>query len=105
MGGGTSRRDSRPTPRAQIRYSPTWARHRAGAEVKGYLDTQGMKRLYALACGMTVCGSGNDMVVFGDVPRPRSVLWPVQLHYHDGLWAFAWKPEEDGPMAPAASPR
>ena len=41
-----------PTPRGVIRYLPDfWLGTGQWAEVKGYLDTQGMKRLYALAGG------------------------------------------------------
>lgn len=88
------------TPRGRINYLPDFWLPRAAqwAEVKGYLDAQAMSRLYALACGMSRCGPGRDLVVFGDVPRLRSVSWPVQLHWHDGLWGVAWRPEPGCPM-------
>src|SRR5215467_9619768 len=85
------------TPRGGINYLPDfWLGSGQWAEVKGFLDLEGMRRLHAIATGMTVCGSGNDLVVFGDVPRSRSILWPVQLHYHRKLWGLAWEPQSSG---------
>jgi hypothetical protein len=65
-------------------------------EVKGFLPIDGMRRLHAIACSLTSCEDGNDLVVFGDVPRPRSALWPVQLHYHGRLWGVPWEPHSAG---------
>jgi hypothetical protein len=85
------------TPRGRIRYLPDfWLDCGQWVEVKGHLDPEGMRRLHALAVGMTVCGSGNDIAVLGDVPRLRSIKWPVQLHYHRGLWAVPWEPHSVG---------
>src|SRR5215471_5821260 len=82
------------SPRGRIRYLPDfWLGTGQWAEVKGFLDLDGMRRLHALACGMTVCGSGSDIVILGGIPRPRSILWPVQLHYHERLWGLPWRPE------------
>jgi hypothetical protein len=88
------------TPRGRINYLPDFWLPQTGqwAEVKGFLDTDGMHRLFALACGMAQCGRGRDLVVFGDVPRLRSVDWPVQLHWHRRLWGVAWVPEDGCPM-------
>jgi hypothetical protein len=87
------------TPRGRINYLPDfWLGTGQWAEVKGFLDPAGMSRLYALACGMSLCGSGHDLVVFGDVPRLHSIAWPVQLHYHRRLWGVAWRPEPGCPM-------
>jgi len=87
------------TPRGRINYLPDfWLGSGQWAEVKGYLDLDGMRRLHAIACGMAQCGSGNDIVIFPDIPRPSSILWPVQLHYHGRLWGLAWRPEHGCPM-------
>jgi hypothetical protein len=88
----------------RLKYLPDFWLENLGqwAEVKGYLDIDGMRRLYHLACAMAACGTGNDIAVFGDVPRQRSILWPVQLHYHGRLWAVPWSPE---PGCPLARPR
>jgi len=87
------------TYRGRINYLPDfWLGTGQWAEVKGFLDLDAMRRLHAIACGMAQCGSGHDLVVFGDIPRPHSVKWPVQLHYHGRLWGVAWSPEEGCPM-------
>lgn len=88
------------TPRGQIRYLPDFWLPQAGqwVEVKGFLDPAGMHRLFALACGMAQCGRGRDLVVFGDVPRLRSMSWPVQLHWHRRLWGVAWVPGDGCPI-------
>jgi hypothetical protein len=89
-----------PTPRGRIRYLPDFWLPGSGqwSEVKGFLDMDGMRRLHALACGITACERGNDIVIMGDIPRPRSIAWPVQLHYHGRLWGLAWSPEPGCPM-------
>jgi len=72
-------------------------------EVKGILNMESIERLCAIASALAACGSGNDVVVLGEVPRARSILWPVQLHFHDRLWAVAWDP--DSPGCPLQRPR
>lgn len=85
------------TPRGHINYLPDfWLASGQWAEVKGFLDLDGMRRLHAIAVGMSQCGSGNDIVVLGDVPRRHSILWPVQLHYHRRLWGLPWEPHSVG---------
>ena len=94
------------TARGTIKYLPDfWLNSPAGqwAEVKGYLDTDGMKRLHALACVIARCNGGDDIAILGDIPRLHSMLWPVQLHYHDRLWAVPWDPMDQG--CPLARPR
>lgn len=93
------------TARGRIKYLPDFWLEDSGqwAEVKGYLDTDGMVRLHALASVIARCSEGNDMVILGDIPRLNSILWPVQLHYHDGLWAVPWDPYDAG--CPLARPR
>jgi hypothetical protein len=87
------------TAKGTIRYLPDfWLDCGHWAEVKGNLDMPGVRRLHALASAMSVCGQGNDFVVFGDVPGERSTLWPAQLHFHRRLWAVAWSPEPGCPM-------
>lgn len=88
-----------PTAIGTIRYlADFWIDSSAQwAEVKGFLNLEGMRRLHAIASSLTVCGKGNDLVVFGRIPRPRSMLWPAQLHEHGGkLWAVAWEPHAAG---------
>jgi len=94
------------TPAGRIKYLPDFLLDDCGqwAEVKGYLDEQGMERLFNLACGIARCGHGNDIVVFGDIPRQRSILWPVQLHFHqERLWGVPWDPYAVG--CPLGRPR
>jgi hypothetical protein len=92
------------TPRGRTRYLPDfWLTCGQWAEVKGFLDLAGMRRLHMIASALAECGSGNDLVVFGDVPRPRSILWPVQLHHHGKLWAVPWEPVTLG--CPLGRPR
>jgi hypothetical protein len=93
------------TTRGRIKYLPDFWLETSGqwAEVKGYLDTDAMVRLHALASAMAQCSEGNDMVIFGDIPRLNSILWPAQLHSHDGLWAVPWDPYAAG--CPLARPR
>jgi hypothetical protein len=87
------------TPRGRINYLPDfWLGTGQWAEVKGFLDPEGMRRLWALAVGMAQCGTGHDLVVFGDVPRISSIAWPVQLHYHKRLWGVAWQRDPACPM-------
>jgi len=88
------------TPRGNINYLPDFWLPVSGqwAEAKGFLDISGMRRIHALACGMSACGSGNDLAIFGDIPRLRSILWPVQLHYHGRLWGVPWRPEPGCPL-------
>jgi len=81
------------TPTGKIKYLPDfWLGSGHWGEVKGYLDLASLNRLYSLAVGMSNCGKGCDMVVFGDVPRANSSLWPAQLHTHSigQLWAVPW---------------
>jgi hypothetical protein len=94
-----------PTSRGKIKYLPDFWLEGPGqwAEVKGYLDAESMPRLHALASTIARCEEGNDIGIFGDVPRLHSILWPVQLHYHGGLWAVPWDPYEAG--CPLARPR
>src|SRR6516164_4732245 len=92
------------TASGNVRYLPDfWLGPGQWAEVKGFLDLAGMMRLCALASALSICGQGDDLVVFGEVPRPRSILWPAQLHYHGKLWAVAWVPENGG--CPLERPR
>ena len=89
----------------RIKYLPDFwlSDSRQWVEVKGYLDPDGMHRLYYLACAMAKCGDdGADIAVLGDMPRRRSILWPAQLHFHDRLWAVPWSTE---PGCPLARPR
>lgn len=72
------------------------------AEVKGTLDLDGARKMYACAFNMTRCGlsSSADLVVLGRIPRAYSIAWPSQLHHHGGhLWALAWSPEPGCPMS------
>jgi hypothetical protein len=86
-----------PTRRGTIRYLPDfWLATGQWGEVKGFLDTDGMRRLCLLASTLARCDNGHDMVVMGDVPRLHSLLWPVQLHWHGRLWAVAWDPSQTG---------
>lgn len=88
-----------PTRRGTIRYLPDfWLGSGQWGEVKGFLDTDGMRRLCLLASSLAKCGEGSDMVILGDIPGVRSVLWPVQLHWHGRLWAVAWTLEPGCPM-------
>lgn len=92
-------------PRKRIKYLPDFWLENPGqwVEVKGWLDTDGMQRLWDIASVLARCAEGNDMVIFGDIPRQHSILWPAQLHYHDGLWAVPWDPYAAG--CPLARPR
>src|SRR5215831_3951696 len=80
-----------------------WLEAGQWAEVKGILNAESVIRLCAIASALTQCGSGNDLVVFGELPRRGSVFWPVQLHYHKKLWAVAWEPF--GSSCPLGRPR
>jgi len=92
------------TRRGRTKYLPDfWLHCGQWAEVKGFLDLAGMRRLHFIASALAVCGEGNDLAVFGDVPRPRSALWPVQLHHHGKLWAVPWEPQAVG--CPLERPR
>lgn len=86
------------TPIGKRNYLPDfWLGTGQWAEVKGYLDEQSMIRLWALACGLAQCEGGNDIVIMGDVPKPGSALWPVQLHAHQQeLFGVAWDPTSQG---------
>jgi hypothetical protein len=95
-----------PTYLGTLRYLPDfWIDSSAQwAEVKGFLDLGGVRRMHAIALSLTACGKGNDLAVFGEVPRPHSALWPVQLHAHGSkLWAVAWEPHSAG--CPLERPR
>jgi hypothetical protein len=88
----------------KVRYLPDfWLDCGQWAEVKGFLNIESAQRLCAIAETLTECGKGNDLVVLGDVPRPRSILWPVQLHFHKKLWAVPWEPHSVG--CPLERPR
>jgi hypothetical protein len=77
----------------RVNYLPDfWLECGQWVEVKGILNMESVERLCAIASSLASCGSGNDLVVLGEVPRPRSILWPVQLHFHGKLWAVAWEP-------------
>jgi hypothetical protein len=84
------------------------------AEVKGS-PAEELLRILAIARGLAVCGTGNDLVVLGNVPAIPSRTFPVQLHSHrndrtgepperrdydgcrsPGLFAVAWDPYRDG---------
>jgi hypothetical protein len=81
-----------PTPMGRIRYLPDfWLGSGQWGEVKGYLDLIAMRRLYAIACGLTECAKGNDLVVLPNIPKAFSKKWPVQLHFcRKALWGVAW---------------
>lgn len=58
-------------------------------EVKGHLDWDEMLRLLDCAADLSSpsggCGGGSgDMLVCGQIPRPRSNTHPVVLHMHKG---------------------
>ena len=59
-------------------------------EVKGHLEPDDLTRLLLLASEVARCGTGKDIAVLGNVPRPGANRWPVQLHSHRGLWAVPW---------------
>ncbi len=87
------------------RYLPDyWLHTGQWGEVKGMLEPEGFLRLLSIAAGLSDCGKGNDLVVFGDIPGFRSIRWPIQLHNHDGLWAVPWKPGPDCPIPCRAIP-
>ena len=69
-------------------------------EVKGAIDAAGVEKLLQFASVMSICGAerSNDLVVFGNIPRPLSIAWPTQLHWHNGLWGFAWSLESGCPI-------
>jgi hypothetical protein len=77
----------------KIKYLPDfWLECGQWAEVKGFLDLSAMLRLYEIAGALTGCG-GNDLVIFGNIPKRFSIKWPVQLHAHGRhLWGAAWDP-------------
>ncbi len=69
------------------------------AEVKGQLDMAGCNRLCTIAVAACQCSGGTDMVVLGDVPRPGSARWPIQLHAHDDrLFLVPWALEHGCPL-------
>jgi hypothetical protein len=88
------------TPLGRISYLPDfWLPGvEQWAEVKGHLEPNDLKRLCALATGMAKCGSGRDIVVLGNIPRSESIRWPIQLHWHDLLWAVPWYPGRGCPL-------
>jgi hypothetical protein len=70
---------------------------RQWAEVKGFLNMDGMRKMHAIAVSLTQCRKGTDLVIFGNIQRQHSAAWPVQLHAHeDRLWAVAWDPYSAG---------
>jgi hypothetical protein len=88
-----------------MKYLPDfWLHTGQWAEIKGYLEPEKFLRLLAIANGLSDCGKGNDLVVFGDIPGYRSIRWPVQLHRHNGLWAVPWKPSPECPIPSKAIP-
>jgi hypothetical protein len=87
------------TPEGRIHYLPDFLLPNQWGEAKGYLQDASVERVCSLAAGMTRCEDKDsmDLVILGDIPRPNSDLWPVQLHYHRGkLWGVAWDPTEAG---------
>lgn len=89
---------------SRIRYLPDFRLDNGQfAEVKGFLDLAGMRKLCIAASALAECGSGNDLTVFGNIPIPYSMLWPAQLHSHNGLWAVPWEPRATG--CPLGRPR
>ena len=82
----------------RIKYLPDfWLHCGQWAEVKGYLDMNGMFRLYEIAGAMTECEKGDDIVILGNIPKSHSILWPVQLHKHgEQLWGVPWDPYVEG---------
>jgi hypothetical protein len=95
-----------PATGKAIPYLPDfWLRSGQWAEVKGFLEMTELIRLLRIACYLTKCEYGSDMVILGDIPREESMHFPVQLHYHDRLWALPWNPFETGcPMENAHMP-
>lgn len=85
------------TPIGRFNYLPDfWLECGQWVEVKGILNMESIERLCAIAGELARCGRGNDVVVLGEVPRARSILWPVQLHFHERLWAVPWDPTGAG---------
>ena len=89
-----------------IKYLPDfWLHTGQWAEVKGMLEPDRFIRLMAIANGLSDCGRGNDLVVFGDIPRSRDVRWPIQLHRHEGrLWGVPWHAGPECPIPCRAIP-
>lgn len=86
-----------PTTQGTIPYLPDfWLDSAQWAEVKGFLNLEAMERLHAIATTLTDCKTGNDLVILGEVPRLHSAKWPVQLHWHNRLWAVPWEPQSAG---------
>ena len=81
----------------RIKYLPDfWLEYGHWAEVKGFLDLSAMLRLYEIAGALTGCDDGNDLVIFGNIPKRFSIKWPVQLHRHGRyLYGAAWDPYVD----------
>jgi hypothetical protein len=97
-----------PVGHEKIRYLPDfWLGTHHWAEVKGHMQQRDLLRLLKLATGLSGCADRGkaDMVVFGNVPRDGSCLWPTQLHWHDELWACPWTPTADCPVADRKAPR
>ena len=69
------------------------------AEVKGHLDLQGCERLCAIAIATCQCSGGADLVVLGNIPRPDSARWPIQLHAHSSdLYVVSWALKRGCPL-------
>jgi hypothetical protein len=85
------------TPTGRINYLPDfWLDTGQWGEVKGFLDSTTIVRMWSIAVGLTQCGKGNDQVVLGNIPRQGSALWAVQLHAHGNiLYGAAWDPTRD----------
>lgn len=85
-----------------IRYLPDFWLTGPGqwAEVKGHLEPDGLRRCLVLAGAMGGCGrdTSADTVFLGNVPGLRSMLWPVQLHYHGDLLAVPWTTRRGCPL-------
>jgi hypothetical protein len=97
-----------PVGRDYIRYLPDfWVQTGHWGEVKGHLEQKDLLRLLKIATGLSGCQTRGkaDVVVFGNVPREGSCLWPVQLHWHDELWAVPWTIGKDCPVDTPRAPR
>lgn len=89
------------TPSGRVRYLPDFRLDNGQwVEVKGALDRAGIRKLKTFAAYLSICGmpDSNDLVVFGNIPRPHSIAWPTQLHLHDNvLWGFPWSLDPECP--------
>lgn len=90
------------TDLGRIQYLPDFylPRARQWAEVKGHFEQHGCERICAVATTMCQCGDyGSDIVVLGNIPRPDSARWPIQLHAHgQDLFVIPWELEPGCPL-------